>query len=197
LTDSDETLVDKAKAAPPGDLRAFETLVQRHQAGILANCRYLSGSAEDAQDLAQEVFVKAFFGLGRFEGRATFRSWIQRIKVNHCLNFLRKRKGKTFVDVQDPVIETESELQTAPDAERRVRAKDQREAIQAVLGQLTETLRVPLIMRDLDGLAYEEIAEALGIGLSAVKMRIKRAREEFRRLYSAVLGKPGEERQAT
>jgi RNA polymerase sigma-70 factor (ECF subfamily) len=183
LTETDETLVQKAQAAPSGDLRAFETLILRHQGGVLANCRYLTGSADDAQDLAQEVFVKAFFGLKRFEGRSKFRSWIQRIKVNHCLNFLRKRKGKTFVDVSDPATETAQELHVPAEADRQVRAADQREAIRTVLEQLSDTVRIPLVMRDLDGMSYEEIADALGIGLSAVKMRIKRGREEFRRLY--------------
>jgi RNA polymerase sigma-70 factor (ECF subfamily) len=181
--ESDEALVQKAQTAPTGDMRAFEQLIERHQERILANCRYISGSADDAQDLAQEVFVKAFFGIGRFEGRSAFGSWLQRIKVNHCLNFLRKRKGRSFVDVEDPTAETDPELHVPADAEGGIRAKDQRERIKQVLDRLPDTLRLPLIMRDLDGLSYQEIADSLQIGLSAVKMRIKRARQEFRRLY--------------
>lgn len=182
-TSSDEALVAEAQAAAEGDVRAFNELVTRHQERVLANCRYLSGSADDAQDLAQEVFVKAFFAIGRFEGRSQFGSWVQRIKVNHCLNFLRKRKGKQFVDVQDPISETEEELHVASTAVESLTAMDERERIEFVLDRLPETLRVPLIMRDLDGMAYQEIADDLKLGLSAVKMRIKRAREEFRRIY--------------
>ena len=150
---------------------------------MLANCRYLSGSAEDAQDLAQDVFVKVYFALRRFRGESTFGTWVQRIKVNHCLNYLRRDRGKNFLDVEDPALEAEAELAVAAEADARVQARDQRQAIRAVLDELPDTLRVPLVMRDLDGLSYQEIADELGLKLSAVKMRIKRGREEFRRLY--------------
>ncbi|MBC8425807.1 sigma-70 family RNA polymerase sigma factor [bacterium] len=180
---SDENLVEAARGAPDGDTRAFDELVVRHQGRVLANCRYLGGCAEEAHDLAQEVFVKAFFGLKRFQGRSQFGSWVQRIKVNHCLNYLRKRKGKSFLDVEDPVLAGEEVLQTPATPESDAGRRDMRDRIRTVLDTLPDTLRVPLIMRDLDGFSYREIADSLDLGLSAVKMRIKRAREEFRRLY--------------
>jgi RNA polymerase sigma-70 factor (ECF subfamily) len=183
---SDKELVERAQSAATGDLRAFESLVQRHQEIILANCRFLTGSPEDAQDLAQEVFVKAFFGLPKFEGRASFGSWVKRIKVNHCLNFLRKRRGKRFVDIEDPEAQVQPELQVAASAEDRAAARDERDRIQRTLEQMPDTLRVPLIMRDLDGMAYQEIADALKLGLSSTKMRIKRGREQFRRIFDSL-----------
>ena len=181
---NDEKLIEVGRQTPGGDYRTFEILVDRHQERVLANCRFLSGSPNDAEDLAQEVFVKAFFGLQRFEGRSKFSTWLQRIKVNHCLNFLGKRKSRVFVDVDQPGLESEPEMHTEPRAERGLEAGDQRRRIAAVLDTLPETLRVPLMLRDADGLPYQEIADKLGIGLSAVKMRIKRAREEFRRLFA-------------
>jgi len=184
--ENEELLVEQAQQSPAGDTRAFEQLVKRHQEKVLTNCRYLTGSPDDAQDLAQEVFVKAFFGLKRFEGRAQFGSWVQRIKVNHCLNFIRKRKDKTFVDVTDPATENDPELQVPTAVEREFDRQDKQAVIEAVLSQLPDTLRVPLLMRDLDGMNYQEIAEVLKVGLSAVKMRIKRGREEFRRLYDEI-----------
>ena len=180
---SDEDLVSEAQVAPEGDTRAFDELVVRHQGRVLANCRYISGSAEDAHDLAQDVFVKAFFALDRFEGRSRFGSWIQRIKVNHCLNHLRRNRGKTFLDVDDPALGAETSLRTEARPDRDAQRRDARDRIRDVLDVLPDTLRVPLIMCDLDGYPYQEIADTLGLGLSAVKMRIKRAREEFRRLY--------------
>jgi RNA polymerase sigma-70 factor (ECF subfamily) len=188
--DVDRELVERARRAPDGDLRAFDEIVERYQNRVLANCRYLSRSPADAEDLAQEVFVKVYFGLSRFEGRSTFRTWVQRIKVNHSLNYLKKKEGKVFVDVEDPAVEAAEELHVTPRAERRLRSADERERIGAVLDRMVDTLRIPLIMRDMDQLSYREIADVLGIGLSAVKMRIKRGREEFRRLYDA-LGEPG------
>ncbi len=192
---SDEDLVKQAQRSPSGDLRAFEQLVERHQDRIRANCRHLSGSRTDAEDLAQEVFIKAFFGLARFEGRSKFKTWLQRVKVNHCINFLKKKKGKMFVDVEEPGVEGRAEMRVEARAERRVEAEPERARIARVLEAMSENLRIPLIMRDMDELSYQEIADELGIGLSAVKMRIKRGREEFRRLYEES-GGDGEGREA-
>ncbi len=186
----DEELVRAARDAPRGDMRAFEQLVERHRRAVYTNCRYLSRSETDADDLAQEVFIKAFFGLRRFEGRAQFRTWIQRIKINHCLNHLKKKEGKTFVPVDDPETQAEQELQVDPEAHRELDRETQRQAIDRVLDSMSDTLRLPLLMRDMDGLSYQEISESLGIGLSAVKMRIKRARSEFRRHYAAMTNEP-------
>ena len=87
--------------AREGDLHAFEQLVLRYQKRILADCRYLTHDENNAEDLAQEVFVKAYFGLRGFEGRSTFRHWLQRIKVHHCLNHLKKREGKDALAIDD------------------------------------------------------------------------------------------------
>jgi RNA polymerase sigma-70 factor (ECF subfamily) len=180
-----ERLVEAARSAPDGDLRAFEELVRIYRGRVQANCRHLTRSPDDAEDLTQEVFVKAFFGLSRFEGRSSFKTWIQRIKVNHCLNFLKKREGKTFIPFGEP---GEGAPEPAEDsgAERQVASKEARERIADVLDQLPDTLRVPLIMCDVDQFSYREIADTLGIGLSAVKMRIKRGREEFRKRFGTV-----------
>jgi RNA polymerase sigma-70 factor (ECF subfamily) len=183
----DDVLVEIARAEGSGDTRAFEVLVGRHQGFVGANCRAITRSPADAEDLAQEVFVKAYFGLRRFEGRAQFRGWLQRIKVNHCLNFLRKTRGVVMLDVEEPELAGHASLQTAPTAGLALERERSRDAILRALDAMTDTVRIPLMLRDADGLAYEEIAEQLGIGLSAVKMRIKRGREEFRRRYAAAM----------
>ena len=181
--DDDLELVERVLAAP-ADLRPFEQLVRRHEGKVLANCRYITGSADDAQDLAQEVFVKTYFGLRRFRGDARFGTWLQRIKVNHCLNFLRKRKQERAVDVDDPAVATADSMRVAPAGEADLAARDRRRRIAAALDRVPETLRIPLVMCDLDEMSYQEIADELGLGLSAVKMRIKRGREEFRRAFA-------------
>lgn len=185
--DEDLALVSRAQTMRH-DLRPFEELVRRHEGQVLANCRHLSGSADDAQDLAQEVFVKVFFGLPRFRGEARFGAWVQRIKVNHCLNFLRRQRRGGFVDVEDPVHQSEPLLQVPPAAEAQAEARDRRRRIAAALDQLPDSLRIPLIMCDLDELSYQEIADELNLGLSAVKMRIKRGRERFRHLFAGGQG---------
>lgn len=179
---SDEELVERARVALDGDARPFEELVRRHQNRVMTNCRYLTRDESVAPDLAQEVFVKAFFAIDSFERRAQFGTWIQRIKVNHCLNHLRKRKHDA-VDVDDEVLADEPELKVDPEVGPEKYAMQRR--VSDALDRLPETLRVPLLLCDYDGFAYEEVADELGIGLSATKMRIKRARERFRQEYEA------------
>ncbi len=169
--------------AAEGDTRVFEELVRRYESKVLTNCRYLSGSRDDAEDLAQEVFVKVYFGLARFEGRSSLETWVQRIKSNHCLNFLKKRR-LPVVDADEVTLDRAAAR--PPEVERSMERARTRQRIGEVLLQMSETLRVPLVLRDMDGFAYETIAAELGIGLSAVKMRIKRAREEFRRLFAEI-----------
>ncbi len=182
--EADDALVELTRHGSKSDPRAFEALVRRHQGFVVANCRVITRSAVDAEDLAQEVFVKAYFGLRRFEGRAQFRTWLQRIKVNHCLNHLRKTRGAIMVEVDEASAENHQALQTAPMAHVALEAEADRDRLVTVLDTMSDTLRIPLMLRDGDGLSYEDIADHLGIGLSAVKMRIKRAREEFRRRFA-------------
>lgn len=183
MSEQDAKLVAEAVAAPRGDLRAFDELVRRHQGKVQTNCRYLSGNDEDALDLAQEVLVKAYFNLKSFQERAQFGTWLNRIKVNHCLNHLRRQKGKSFIDVEEPALEGQEALRSQWTADAGAARNEVRRRIGATLDAMPESLRIPLILRDMDGLSYQEIADELDLGLSAVKMRIKRARKEFRALY--------------
>ena len=174
--DPDFDLLQAAFTSPEGDFRAFEKLVERYQRRILANCRYLTRDEKYYEDLAQEVFVKAFFGLKTFEGRSLFRAWLKRIKVNHCLNHLKKEEGEQAQSIDDESSGAFNKLQVESNSEQKL-------GIEAILNSLPPTLRIPLVMCDMDELTYEEISESLGIGLSATKMRIKRAREQFRERY--------------
>lgn len=191
LQDPDDELLTSISNAPEGDLRAFEELVRRHQGRIVADCRYLTRDESYSEDLAQEVFVKAYFAIHNFEGRSTFRSWLQRIKVNHCLNHIKQRHGKESLSVEDGAAENLEQMQVAPQAQRDLESADARRRIDAILNSMPSTLRIPLVMRDMDELSYEEIATSLGLGLSAVKMRIKRARELFRNSYEKDLSRGG------
>lgn len=183
IDDPDRELLRLAMSARDGDLRAFEELVKRHQRRILADCRHLTRDSNDSEDLAQEVFVKAYFAIQRFEGRSTFRHWLQRIKVHHCLNHIKRTKGKRSVALEEEIPEDHERLRSSPEAVRHLEQEADRRRIGAALGAMSPALRVALVMRDMDELSYEEVASALGIGLSAAKMRVKRAREQFRALY--------------
>ena len=179
----DEVLVRKAREALEGDLRPFEQLVLRYERRMVANCRYITHDPNEAEDLAQEVMVKAFYGLRSFEGRSTFRHWLQRIKVNHCLNHLKKQEGRSYIGVDEPEAGGFDQLRVQATAEHQAEVIGERELIARILNSMTETLRIPLVLCDMDELSYEEVAKVLGVSLSAVKMRIKRAREDFRSRY--------------
>src|SRR3984885_7891128 len=183
--DRDEDLLEEALKAPEGDLRAFERLVLRYQRRVVANCRYITRDPNNAEDLAQEVLVKVFFGLRGFEGRSSFGGWLNRIKINHCLDHLRRQSSRSFVGIEEQNVNEFDQLKDLATAEKLAEAISDQQRIAKVLDSLPSSLRVPLILCDMDGLTYEEVAHALGISLSATKMRIKRAREIFRDQYRA------------
>jgi RNA polymerase sigma-70 factor, ECF subfamily len=181
--DPDEALLLRALHAPDGDLRAFEELALRHQKRVVANCRFITRDPNNAEDLAQEVLVKAFFGLRTFERKSSFGHWLRRIKINHCLNHLKKQREHVSIDLDNPGMDDLEELKVDVTAERLAGAISDRQTITAVLESMPATLRIPLILCDMDELSYEEVAQTLQIGLSATKMRIKRARDDFRARY--------------
>ena len=152
----------------------------RYEKRVVTNCRYLSGSPADADDLAQEVMIKVFYGLAGFEGRSAFKTWLMRVKSNHCINFVNKRRLET-VGLDEGLIGGRAGA-VEPDAWRDLERQEAARRVGEILLRMPDTLRIPLVLRDMDGLEYQEIAEELGIGLSALKMRIMRGRSEFRRL---------------
>jgi RNA polymerase sigma-70 factor (ECF subfamily) len=182
MNEEEEELFAELRQAAEGDLRAFESLVRLHQRRIVADCRHITKDQSIAEDLAQEVFVKAYFGLAKFEGRASFRHWLQVIKVHHCLNHLKKQKGKA-VSIEEEVLRGGSDLKAFATIDKDFDRISDQELIHRVLDAMPETLRVALVLRDMDELSYEEVASSLSISLSAAKMRIKRAREWFRSRY--------------
>lgn len=178
---TDEQLVRQCVDAREGDTRAFDEIVHRYETMVRANCRYLTRSEDDSWDLAQEVLVKAFYALDRFEERALFRTWLWRIKSNHCLNYLersRVRARERVMPSSSPEIRDYPS--SAPSPERLAETAETAARVRATLDALPDAVRVPLVLRDLDGLSYPEIAEVLDIGLSAAKMRVARARADFR-----------------
>lgn len=185
--DPDAPLVDRARRSPAGDTRAFDELVARHRGRVVANCRYLTTGA-DAEDLAQEVLVKAYFSLKKYEQRSKFSTWLYRIKVNHCLNHRRsERRHAGDVTLDDAPVDA-APLTVAPEADAALDREADVARVRAAVAALNDTLRVPLVMRELDEMSYDEIAAALGLSLSAVKMRILRARQELREALGAAHG---------
>lgn len=180
---SDEELVRLCQERLPGDPRPFRTLVTRYRDQVINTAYRFLGTPRDAEDVAQEVFIKVYCGLPGFQTASSFSTWLYRITVNTCKNELRHRRRRPTL--LEPDLESLGILlPAAPSAEQAVTTREQRDAIQETLDRLGETDREALILRDMQGLSYREIATVLGIGLSAAKMRVQRARLSFRELYS-------------
>lgn len=172
---SDEELV---AAARNGDRAALDRLLRRHYDRVHAVCRRIAGGTRDADDAAQEALIRIVRALDRFDGRASFATWIYRIATNAALDELRRRGRRpqlhAVVDRDDgsPVAERSDEL-----AHRQLDAVVDRMAIDAALAELPDEFRVPVVMRDVADLDYSEIAAALDIPIGTVKSRIARGRK--------------------
>src|SRR5690349_2517084 len=154
-------------AARRGEPWALEQLYHSHQPQLFALCCRLLERAEDAEDAVQATFVRAFRALPRFRGQSSIRTWLYRIATNEALSMLRRRREGA---------DWQEESHGSPDGTGGV---VERLAVRAALGRLTPEHRTILVLRLWEELSYEEIATVLGISLPAVKMRLKRAREQF------------------
>jgi RNA polymerase sigma-70 factor, ECF subfamily len=165
---TDADLVSRAQA---GRLDAFEELVRRHRLGAYRVALRMLGDESDAEDATQDAFVQAWRNLDRFRAVAAFSTWMYRIVTNRCLNMLRAWRRT------EPLPEDREAPASRPD--RIAEGRWQVEQLQRAIGRLTPEQRAPLVLRELQGCSYEEIAEVLGLSISAVKSRLHRARLEL------------------
>jgi len=171
------------RRAQKGDKAAFEVLVQRHQHRVFAVARGILRRQEDVEDIAQQVFVKAYFSLKRFDQRAAFSTWLYKITVNECWDLLRKRKARPLIYEADFSEEqsrlfsaTEQQADSGPDTSERMAM---RQRLDNMLAQLDERDRAMLVLKEVEGFSVEEIAETLGLNANTVKVRLFRARRRI------------------
>lgn len=193
---SDEELVTRCKLELPADTRSYEVLVQRHMNRVYSIVFRVVCNKEEAEDIAQEVFVKVYNSLKKFDQQAAFSSWLYRIATNAALDALDKTKrrpqkaapvaGRNGTQEETDVLS----LQTSPIAgpEDQVVQSELRECISRVLKKLERDQARLLVMRDFDDLSYDEIAKVLNANLSATKMRIHRARLAFQQVFGQFCG---------
>src|SRR6266403_788127 len=173
----DRELVRRAQGE---DKEAFEELIRRHQHRVFAVAGGILRKREDVEDIAQQVFVKAYFSLKRFDQRAAFSTWLYKITVNECWDLLRKKKVRPLVyesdrsEEQARVVITAGEKENrGPDISERIAA---RERVERLLEGLDERDRLMLILKEVEGFSIEEIAEVLNLNGNTVKVRLFRAR---------------------
>lgn len=175
MEQDDSEVIERIRA---GDIEAYAVLVRKHQARIRSYCLWTLRNAAEADDAAQEVFIKAYRGLGSFRGSAGFSTWIYRIAVNHCRDLVRKAAKERLNESLDALRERDGEAADAL-ASTEDPMKDRRRMIQEALDRLPEQYRTILILREAEGLSYDELAKFLGCSLDAVKARLKRARAQL------------------
>jgi RNA polymerase sigma-70 factor (ECF subfamily) len=171
------------RQAQKGDKAAFELLVQRHQHRVFAVARGILKRHEDVEDIAQQVFVKAYFSLKRFDQRAAFSTWLYKITVNECWDLLRKKKARPLVYEADFSEEQsrqysapERETSSVPDTGDRMAM---RQRVETMLAQLDERDRAMLVLKEVEGFSVDEIAESMGLNANTVKVRLFRARRRL------------------
>jgi RNA polymerase sigma-70 factor, ECF subfamily len=178
---TDLLLVQRAAG---GDVGAFEMLVRRYQLGVFRLCVRMLEDRQAAEDAAQDVFLVAWRSMGRFRGEAKFSTWLYRIATNRCLRELRRRRAPT-VELPEGLAATEGVPHLV------VEAAEGLAAVGAAMGRLSLEQRVALLLREVEGLSYDQIAEVLGVSVAAVKSRIYRARVEVARDLGARNGDRG------
>src|SRR5262245_34417657 len=187
MDDSDAVAVARAQA---GDQDAFGLLVERHSIRLFQMVYRMTGNEQDAEDVVQETFLRAYKQLNRFEARAGFGTWLHRIAANCALDLLRKRKRQ---DQQVDPLELESEEPIpmlpshAPAPDDQVFHLEVQQKVEAVMGQLTPMERTAFVLRHFEGRSIEDIGRALGTAPSATKQSIFRAVQKMRRALEGVL----------
>jgi len=179
VTQLDEYTV--IKRAQKGDKGAFETLVRTHERRVYNVALQMLGNAQDAEDCTQDTFIKVYRYLPEYAARAKFSTWLYRVTINACTDFIRKRNRPNVVSIDQlqtdgyewPAVALEQPDQVLLNAELR-------DQIRLCLAQLPEEYRSAVVLRDVQGLAYEEIAQVLRCSLGTVKSRINRGRHMLR-----------------
>ncbi len=175
--------------AQQGDMRAFDALVTRHRGRIFAMIRNMTRNEADAWDISQDVFVKAWQALGKFEAKAKFSTWLYRIAHNAVYDWSRKRRIESAGELNDEIFERERIDPAAVTAPRMTDAPDEalghgelRVKIEAALAKLSEDHRQVVLLKDVQGLAYKEIADVIGCTLGTVMSRLFYARQKLQTL---------------
>ncbi len=188
--ESDILLVRKAQG---GDICAYDDLIRRHQGRIYATLYHMTSNHEDANDLVQETFIKAYQALGNFKGDSSFFTWIYRIAVNKTLNFLKQRKNRVQMSLNDLDFNAEHDpdlialiCEKTPHHEANL--AELQEKLNAGMRKLSETHRLVMTLHDVQGLTHEEIGKIMDCNTGTVRSRLFYARQQMKSYLAEYLG---------
>lgn len=189
LPTEEQILVRRAK---DGDLPAYDELIQRYQERIYATVYHMTANHEDANDLAQETFIKAFKALHSFKGDSSFYTWIYRIAVNRTINFLKQRRNRTHMSLNDVDFNVEHDpdmlaLVSHNTPYRAAKLSELSEKLNAALLKLSEVHRMVVVLHDVQGVPHEEIGKLMNCNVGTVRSRLFYARQQLQALLSDYL----------
>src|SRR4051812_20525091 len=172
------------KRARKGDLNAYDQLVQRYQERIYATVYHMTSNHEDANDLAQEAFIKGFQALKSFKGGSSFYTWVYRIAVNKTINFLKQRKNRSQMSLNDLDFNAEHDpdlvaLISDKTPRREAALSELQEKLNEGMQKLSESHRLVVTLHDVQGLSHEEIATIMGCNIGTVRSRLFYARQQL------------------
>ena len=185
----EEALVKRARH---GDLDAYDDLIRRYQERIYATIYHMTSNHEDANDLAQEAFIKAFHALKSFKGGSSFYTWVYRIAVNKTINFLKQRKNKAQISLDDLDFNAEHDpdlvaLISEKTPRREVNLAELQEKLNIAMQKLSEPHRLVVTLHDVQGLSHEEIAKIMDCNIGTVRSRLFYARQQLQAYLSDYL----------
>lgn len=179
----DELLIRRAQR---GDADAFEQLLLEHQKNVYNLCYRMAGNPDDAMDLSQETFLRAWRCLDQYQFASAFSTWLYRLCSNICIDFLRRRRRQQTVPLTFEDADGEEQTYAVPDAqplpEEQEELKLTREILQAAMAQLLPEHRAVLQLRVVNEMSYEQIADVLDIQIGTVKSRLSRARNQLKKI---------------
>ena len=177
---------DLVRKAQQGDVEAYDVLVRRYQGKVYALAYNMTGNKEDAEDRVQDVFIKAFQSVRNFKGQSSFYTWLYRIAVNRTINFLKTRKNKYAISLNDMDSGAERdpayvELRARESPVRDVSLQELQKKLNEALQTLSEKHRVVVVMHDIQGIPHEEIAQMMGCSPGTVRSRLFYARQQLQK----------------
>ncbi|MBQ4157163.1 MAG: sigma-70 family RNA polymerase sigma factor [Clostridia bacterium] len=177
----DDRLVD---AALGGDMRAFELLMEKHESKMYAVALRMCANREDAQDCLQDAMLRIYKALPSFKGQSSFSTWAYRITMNTCLDELRRKKVRQAASLDQMLEVGWSPVDEENSTERHVDNQELKRNLSKAIQTLPEEMRAAVVLRDVQGFSYDEIASMLSTNVGTVKSRISRGREKLREILS-------------